>query len=445
MSNKNNPGEEINFEALLEDYERDRVPQEKTKSWLQMGLVWAGVGISLGLLITGGAIGAGLTLPQSLGASLLGGVVLSLVAALIGVIGANTKLSTAMIGRFTFGDKGSFLVALVLAITNFGWFGVQLGLFGSTAKTAMEMGFGISGNTNLLIIVGGILMVATATIGYKALQRLSILAVPLLSILMIASIVRVLGDYSWAELWRQAPPDDAFGLGTGISLAISSFIVGAVVAPDVTRYARSAADAVGASIFGFVLSVPAVLFVGSLLAQATGTPDIVDIMIALGWGLFAFFVLMLAQWTSNDNNLYCASLGLSVMFRQWKKWRLAIVSGAAGIILAVWGIYDQFIPFLSTLGILVPSLGGVMAADYFLFNRSIYELGAMERIPGIRVLSYISWGIGTVFAFLTSFTGLVLTTVPALDGFLIAVLVHVVLYKIFTTYRKEEGQIDIAL
>lgn len=42
--------------SILNDYARDSVPEEKTYGWLSMGLIWAGVGISLGLIVTGGAI-----------------------------------------------------------------------------------------------------------------------------------------------------------------------------------------------------------------------------------------------------------------------------------------------------------------------------------------------------------------------------------------------------
>lgn len=52
---------EKKVDKLFEDYSVKSVPQEKTRSWLSMGLIWAGVGISLGLLLTGGTVGDGLT------------------------------------------------------------------------------------------------------------------------------------------------------------------------------------------------------------------------------------------------------------------------------------------------------------------------------------------------------------------------------------------------
>ena len=66
---------------------------------------------------------------------------------------------------------------------------MQLGLFGRTSATAWEMSTGMSGNETLFIIVGGLCMILTATLGYKGLEFLSKLAVPLLLLLMIGSVL----------------------------------------------------------------------------------------------------------------------------------------------------------------------------------------------------------------------------------------------------------------
>jgi cytosine permease len=113
------------LDKLFEDYGVEPVPENSRKDWLSMGLIWAGVGISLGLLMTGGALGNGLSFRQSIVASFIGGAVLAMVTALCGIIGAKTNLSTAMISRFTFGDKAVLLIALIQAFGSYGWFGVH--------------------------------------------------------------------------------------------------------------------------------------------------------------------------------------------------------------------------------------------------------------------------------------------------------------------------------
>ncbi|AQS54668.1 cytosine permease [Novibacillus thermophilus] len=417
---------EKKVDKLFEDYSVKSVPQEKTRSWLSMGLIWAGVGISLGLLLTGGTVGDGLTIRQAAVAAVIGGAILALVTVLIGVVGAKTNLSTAMISRFTFGDRAIILIALIQALGSYGWFAVQLGLFGKTSSTAWEMWTGLSGNVSFFIILGGICMMLTATIGYRGLDFLSKLAVPLLLLLMFGSVWKIAQDYSFSEIMEMKGTGEPISIGLGISMVISSFIVGAVVAPDVSRYAKSAKDTVGAAILSFVIVVPIVMLIGALMAQVAGTWDIVDIMLRLGWGIIALIVLLLAQWTSNDNNLYCSALGFAVVFRKMKKWHLTVISGTLGIILALLGIYDNFTSFLTFLGVLIPPMGGVIAVDYYLFHKQHYVTSNLDRLVNIRPVSVVAWGIGSLVSFLAGNGVFTLTTVPAFDGLLIAAVLQYV-------------------
>jgi cytosine permease len=415
------------LDKLFEDYGVEPVPENSRKDWLSMGLIWAGVGISLGLLMTGGALGNGLSFRQSIVASFIGGAVLAIVTALCGIIGAKTNLSTAMISRFTFGDKAVLLIALIQAFGSYGWFGVQLGLFGKTAATAWSIATGGGANVLIFIVLGGLCMILTATIGYRGLDFLSKLAVPLLLVLMGGSVWKVLQKNSFADIMALQGTGEPISLGLGISMVISSFIVGAVVAPDVSRYAKSPKDTIGASILAFAIVVPIIILIGAVMAQVAGTWDLVDIMLKLGWGLIALLVLLLAQWTSNDNNLYCSALGFAVIFRNLKKWHLTVLSGILGIILALWGIYDRFIPWLLTLGVLIPPMGGVMAVDYYIFNSQYYQVSYLNKLPNIRMISAAAWIIGSVVSFITSNKILSLTTVPALDGFLISAIIQYIL------------------
>jgi cytosine permease len=278
-------------------------------------------------------------------------------------------------------------------------------------------------------------MIATATKGYKALDILSKIAVPLLLVLMVGSVFKVLENNTISDIFQFTHAGEAITLGTGISMVISSFIVGAVVAPDVSRYAKTPKDTIFASILAFVIIIPLVITIGTIMAQATGTWDLVDIMLKLGWGLMALLVLLLAQWTSNDNNLYCSALGFAVVFKKLKKWQLTIISGVLGIILAIFGIYDNFIYWLLILGILIPPMGGVIIADYYFKNKTYYEIINLPRLKKLRWDSLIAWIVGSTIALITSNTSITLTTVAALDGFIIAGIVQYALCK--TIYKDE--------
>lgn len=407
-------------DRLFQDYSVEEVPPEKTRTWLSMGLIWAGVGISLGLLLTGGTVANGMSIQQALIAGVVGGAILATISALTGIVGARAHLSTAMVSRFTFGNRAVLLIAMLQALGAYGWFAVQLGLFARAANTAWESTTGLQWGDAPFIVVGGLCMIGTSIVGYRALDMLSKIAVPLMLVLMGASVWRIFGNSSMSEISNLQGEGEPLTLGIGISLVVSSFVVGAVIAPDVSRYAKSPGHVVGGAIFAFAIVTPIVMAVGSLMALQTGTSDIVNILLRLGWGVAALVLLMLAQWTSNDNNLYSAALGFVVVFRKLKKWQLTGIAGLIGIALALAGIYDNFTTFLTVLGVFIPPMAGVIAVDYYITRKTQYRGGFEKEVVPFRNLPLTAWALGSIVAFITSYTGFALTGIPAVDGLLVA-------------------------
>ncbi|WP_158542734.1 cytosine permease [Phytoactinopolyspora halophila] len=420
-------------DKLFQDYSTEEVPPEKTRSWLSMGLIWSGVGISLGLLLTGGTVAEGLSIQQALVAGIIGGIILAIISSLTGIVGARAHLSTAMVSRFAFGNQAVLLIAMLQALGSYGWFAVQLGLFSRAASTAWESTTGMQWADAPFIIAGGLLMIATSIVGYRALDKLSKIAVPLMLALMAASVWRILEDTSMSEIAELRGDGAAITLGTGISLVVSSFVVGAVIAPDVARYAKSPKHVVGGAVFAFAVVTPTVMAVGSLMALQTGTSDIVNILLRLGWGVLALLLLMLAQWTSNDNNLYSAALGFVVVFRSWKKWQLTGIAGVIGIILALAGIYDSFTTFLTVLGIFIPPMAGVIVVDYYITRKTEYQGGFEKTVVPVRILSLAAWATGSGVSALTSYTDVSLTSMSAVDGLLVAGILQVIFGRYLDT------------
>ena len=418
-------------EQILNDYARTAVPADQRKGWISMGCIWAGVGISLGLIVTGGTLGDGLTFQHALLAAFIGGAVLALVTSLCGIVGAKTGFSTAMVSQFTFGKAAIIIIAVIQAFGSFGWFGVQLGLFGDTAATTWEMVFHQSVSPLLCIVIGGILMILSSTFGYKAQDILSKVAVPLLLILLLASLWKVVSGMSLTEIWNMRGSGEPITIGYGVSVAVASFIVGAVVAPDVSPICKISETYSGRGCYGLRhCGSHHMMLIGVITCQATGEWDIVQIMLKLGWGIIALIILLIAQWNSNDNNLYCSTLGFSVVFKKMKKYQLNALSGLIGIILALTGIYQNFTTFLNYLGVLIPPMGGVIIADYYFFNSQYYEEKYIDRLRKVNIPACTAWIIGSIVSYLTTYTPITLTTAPAIDGMIVSFIVHFVWMKV---------------
>jgi cytosine permease len=432
--------QEVKREAL-EDYGAAPVPASERRGWFAMGIILWGVSICIPAFMVGGMMGGMVGLGGAIGAALLGALILTVISILTGIVGAHTRMSTAMSSQFAFGRYGNIIIAILLFIGTFGWFGVQLEMFAQAVGAAVKA---MTGGAVVLprwlpIIGGGILMSITAMIGFKAIEKLSTYVIPILLVLLVATLVLAFRGHSLAEVFAR-PPAQPVPFGMVVSIVAGAFAIGAVIEPDITRYARGKGHAAAGMIFGMGIGFPLVLILAAFLGAASGQSDFTSIMLAYHrgiWAFFAMFVIVFATWTTNDNNLYSGALAIYTLIRALPKWLLTVIGGALGTILALAGIIGQFTAWLSILGVTIPPIGAVMAVDFFLFMGSQYRYEKLGGLPAVRAVPILSWAVATAFGFLTYFKVFTFTTAPALDTIIVAAVVHFLL--MLATGNKVKG------
>jgi cytosine permease len=420
--------------SLTEDYGSKPVPMEAGKSWFGIGMIYWGSAMCLPTFFIAGLIAGPMPLWTAIAIYFIAALVLGLVSVLTGILGAGTRLSTGLTARFTFGRIGASILQIVLFLALWGWFGVQLGF--------MVSGFGDGGLMLVLgkalpawfyTLLGGFLITLTAIVGYKAIEKLSVFAMPLIVIMLIATIIR---EYAGGPVAAPAAAAQAaMPFGAAVSLLVGSFIIGAIVTPDVTRYAKSKPAAGWGLFFGMVVGFPVILSLGAIMVKGSGGEfDFSKIMMQGGspiWAIMAVLTILLASWTTNDVNLYSGSLSLNAMFPKLSKVAITAISGAVGTGLALIGINTAagFQSFLGIIAVLIPPAAAVMIADYFLFKGEKNRAYAPEKVgeaPSVRALPLISWAVGAAFGFVVQFAHLRLTSVTALDAIIASAVVYIV-------------------
>jgi cytosine permease len=430
---------------IFEDYSLSEVPKGKREHWLNIALVWVGVAIVMSALLRGMMVGMGLgSIPAVLLAYVLGELILIVMMALTGYIGAKSGLSTPLIARHSFGEVGSYIISLSIALSLIGWFGVQAALFAETVITYTSLPISIP----LASFLGGVLMMLPAIIGFKGLKALSLVAVPLMLLIFIYATIKTGGNHLPKEMLiklaeAHKPSPYPITIGGAASIVAGGFIVGSVTAADIARYARprlrdifyAASTAMAASAF--------LHFVGSLLSMSSGVyhehlPKLVISPHYLGLGLVGFITLLLAQWTTNDNNIYSAVLALNNILRL-KQWKLTIAAGLLASILAAAGILKRLAFFLTLLTIGIGPIGGIIVTDFYLLGRKL--------TPGEKGRYSTRWKPEAVIAYFIAFTIGWLTSghpfqpkvfpfsVFAFNSIISAMIVYYLLTKII---RREE-------
>lgn len=403
------------------DYELSHVNEKNKKGFFSMLVVMMGFTFFSASMLTGGTLGTGLNLKDFFIAILIGNLILSIYTGLLSYIGSQTGLSMHLLTRYSFGEKGSYLASFITSITQIGWFGVGISMFAIPISNR----FGI--NLYLLVAITGILMTTTAYFGIKSLTILSAIAVPAIAILGSSSIIIAINSVGGINSLANIEPINKISLITAITLCIGSFISGGTVTPDFTRFAKNKKIAVSTTMIAFFIGNSLMFLFGAIGAMVTGNSDIADVMFSQGLIIPAILVLGLNIWTTNDNALYTAGLGLSNITKISKK-KLVIVSGLIGTIGAIW-LNNNFTGFLTFLNSMLPPVGGIIISDYFFIHKQNYSQIQNTKFKKINWIAIIAFLCGFIVSNIVSIG------ITALNSIFITILV----YTLGTKFTKIKG------
>ena len=405
---------------ILNDYEVTPVPESERMSWLSQSAVFIGASFCLAAISTGGVLANGLSFRDTVLAILFGSLIVTVIGVLCGIISAKTHLSSSVAARFSFGTEGAKIYGVVLAVSLFGWFAFQADMFGSTVVSLIAS---VTGNVLPRLpftLIGGVAMMFTAIIGYKAIKWLSNIAVPLLFILTMVALVMTFIRVPLSQIVASGPVETPMTLPVGIASVVGNTAVGVVIVGDFTRYSKNPSDAVKGCILGYTIGYIPILLIGAIFTYAFSNWNVVEVMLSiLNMGLIAALVLIVAQWTTNDNNLYSSVLGIANAIDgkiKYKRWALTLIVGTISVAMSAIGLVDHYVSFLSILTSAIPAVGGIVVSDFFVLNKDGYDWRLIQekKIAKWKWNALISWGV----AFLV---GLCCTNAPT--GFGISFMV----------------------
>lgn len=432
-------------DPVLEDYSLEPVPLSRRKSWIDLAVIWIGIAVVMSAIFRGMMIGLGLgKITSVLVSYLLGETILIAVMVFMGFVGAKTGLSTPLIANHSFGRIGAIIISLSIALSLIGWFGVQAAFFARTVQFYLGTHFSLP----LFSFLCGIVMMIPAIFGIRGLSTLSWIASPFMIIIFILGLLKMGMQFlppetlvSLAEAHR--PDPYPLTIGMAASIVAGGFIVGATTSADIFRYARpKKSDIIAAATTAMIVSA-FLHFVGSVFAMNTGLyhenlPDLIIGSQYLGFGFAGFMVLLLAQWTTNDSNLYSSVLALNNIFRI-KRWKMTLLAGFFASAFAAFGILERLELFLILLTVSIGPVAGIFICDFYFLKK--WDKNALSRNIPSRVNSHalIAYSVSFLIGWMTSghpFTFRVFPfSVFAFNGILSSVILYYLLAKIF--FKKE--------
>lgn len=428
-------GKKVSFDDLAEDYATRPVPSEVFVNGFRISLINTALAFSLPTLLLGVQLSKNGAM-QAVTAFVWGGLILTVIGSIVGMVGLRNRLSTYMLMRFSFGSQGAKLVNICMALSLFGWFGVNVYLFGQAAGGLWLSYTGIELKSWIFILTGGLLMTSGAIFGFKSVQKLAVLIVPVQVLIFIILLNKTITGASLPALLASSA-SDTLTSGKAISAVVGSFIVAAVIMSDFTRYGRTWRDSVLASFIPYFLVSTFAYSIAAFAAIWSGKSDIIELMLVLGLGAFAFVLVILSSWITNSVNLYGCSLSIAAIFPRFHEWQVVLIAGIIGTAIAFFEILEHFIDFIFSLGIIFSPIAGIYVADYFILHKGNYNLEKIEQDTGTSYIAIVSWILGISVAYGTNQKWLHLTGIASCDSLVIAALSYLLLKQLVKTARPE--------
>ena len=366
-------------------------------------------------MLSGGTLGTSLEIKDFIIAVFIGNLILCAYTGALAYISGDTGLSTHLLARYSFGEKGSYLVSFLSGGTQVGWFGVGVAMFAIPVSKVTGI------DATLLVLVAGALMTATAYFGMKSLTILSMIAVPAIAVLGSISVGIAIGDVGGVQGLLAIKPVETMGLTAAISVCVGSFISGGTLTADFTRFSNSKKTAVLTTCIAFLIGNSLMFLFGAVGSMVTGQADIAEVMFMQGLIVPAIIILGLNIWTTNDNALYASGLGFSNITKIPKN-KMVIINGIIGTLSAMF-LYNNFMGWLNFLNSFLPAVGGILIADYFILNKRTYKKLPEMNFKSINIVAIVAWIIGVAGA-------AILPGITPINSVVIAMLIYILGMKL---------------
>jgi NCS1 family nucleobase:cation symporter-1 len=365
------------------------VPERlRTLSFLDVGLLWGSLGVSL-LVLVAGALLAPLGLATALAAIAVGALAGCALLGLSGLIGAERRVPGMVLLRAPLGRRGSYAPTALNVLQNLGWATFELIVIAAAASALAERVVGFEARWPW-VLVFGTLTVLLALAGPISFTRRFVKRIG------VWVVAASLGYLTWwaldgselASLWS-SDGEGGLTFWQGVDLTVAMAASWLPLAADYTRFARSPRNAFWGTAVGYLVPLGLLYGLGALLVLSRGIAEPTAIVTAVAAGgiasAFALLALTVDETDEPFANVYSAAVSIQNVFPRIPQRLLIAGVGAAATVGALVVDLGRYQSFLLLLGSFFVPLFGVLAADF---------LAGEERPVAVRWSGMAAWAAG---------------------------------------------------
>lgn len=408
------------------DFPLSAVPADQRKGLWSMMSVLLGFTFFTATMWAGGSLGTAFSFYEIIGIIIIGNLLLGSYAASLAYIAYKTGLNTVLLGRYSFGLQGSKLSDFILGFTQIGWYAWGTATIAIILVKLLDLP--TEWSTPLMVLFGFGFCIS-ASIGYKALEVLSKISVPLMLFFIGLCFYKGIIDVGGIGELITVQPTESMTVGAAITLVFGTFVSGGTQATNWSRFAKTGKIAIVATLAAFFIGNGLMVFVGAFGALVYQQSDIVDVLVSQGFMIAAVIMLFTNIWTTQDNTIYNFAAAGCNLLRTEKRKLITIIGAAIGTIMAIMGMYNMLIPFLILLGTFIPPIGAIIMTDFWVrYRGNMPELSDIN-LPQYNMPGIFAYIIGSAAAYFSPW-------IAPLVGIVVASLAYCVLLSISSAKSK---------
>jgi nucleobase:cation symporter-1, NCS1 family len=375
------------------------VPERlRVLGFLDNGLLWGNLGVSLLVIVAGSYLVPALSLPQALLAMVIGGVIGQAMLSTAAAIGAQAGVPGMVLMRAPLGRNGSRLPTAVNVVQTIGWTIFELLVIATAAAALSDRLFGFRAQWLWTLAFGALALVfgLAGPIGVvrRFIRRVAVWTVPL----ALAYLTWwALHDAHLGALWHK-PGTGGLTVWQGADVVVGITVSWIPLAADYTRFSRDGRGAFWGSGIGYLLPNVGLLALGAVIVLSRDLFDAAALPAAVAAGGAAAVLALLALTVGETDdafaNAYSAAVSLQNILPGVPLRILVTLTTLTGTIGALLIDLMSYQSFLLLLGSFFVPLFGVMLADWLRRGRN-YHTEDIFLAP--------SWRTGPILAWLAGF------------------------------------------
>mgnify|MGYP005774109685 CR=1 FL=1 len=294
------------------EYAFSSVPCTKRKQTWKIVIVMMCFAFSVSSITSGAFIGKALPFEKAILACLAGNFFLFCIGLLWGLLSYRFGYTSVFLVEKILGSAAGSIFSVLLVFSMVIWIGMVGDLFAKMVLSSFPK-WPVPLSFTILMIV--LFWVLCSIKGWKAMERIDMIVLPILFLLYIYHLWKVIEIKNGVQFLTEYIPKTDMTFFAAVTAVVGNFVIFTTTIPDVCRFAKSK-KAVFLCVFAYFFTLMCSNFLGIFIIQAAQATTLNYAVLLLNIVLPYCIWLALCALTTQNGSIYVSSLAVQALVKK---------------------------------------------------------------------------------------------------------------------------------